>query len=205
MKSKNEVQVKAKFIPWSRDRSSGTSGSMQNKLDADAKRGRKRLSKLLKERREAVGISQRVLGVMLGVTQSQVTRAERSGEVDFVLMERWAAALGCPLTVFYTQDPSTLSYPVWDPHAYHYRNHSAEDWKVFHATKGGPDGANRWPKPEGWEKFARTHYKMGKAEGGKGTLFEPGEGLEFFRMQEAIRTGICDADGQPWAVIPSPS
>jgi transcriptional regulator with XRE-family HTH domain len=125
------IMVKSKRVGGHVRGYSGQSGSHEDRLERDLKRRRKEFRKRIIEARKAVGISQRELAVMIGCSQSLVSRVERGGEVDFVLFERWAAALTAPsFQTFATLDwRERATYPLATER--HYRGHSIEEWKQF--------------------------------------------------------------------------
>jgi transcriptional regulator with XRE-family HTH domain len=111
-------------------RASGKSGSLKDRMDWELKRQRKQFCQKLKTSREALGLSQRDLALMIGCNQSLVSRVERGMEVDFLLFQRWAGALNTPTNNFLSGEDIKP-----DPTSYEYLGHTLPEWKLFLTTR----------------------------------------------------------------------
>lgn len=116
--------------------------------DQDTRRLRFLASKL-RHLREKLGLSQAAVGRMMGKNQLWVLRAEHSGDISSIALERLAAIYGVPVSKFCTMKPAKYRTDIG------YLNLSDEEWskrarreaaqKVMKATDPRPPARNPFP------------------------------------------------------------
>lgn len=79
----------------------------RRELRRDYQRRRRLMTQLLQKARKEAGLTQKTVALMLGTTQPNVGKLERSGRVPFILMERLAAIYNVSLSYFTTLDSDT--------------------------------------------------------------------------------------------------
>lgn len=86
---------------------------------------------LLRNARKAAGLTQRTVALMLGTTQPNVGKLERSGRVPFIALERLAAIYDVPLSHFVTLPADTRKDGK-------YLGMTNEEWSEYHETYNRP-------------------------------------------------------------------
>jgi transcriptional regulator with XRE-family HTH domain len=105
-----------------------------------------KLGPMLCEAREGVGLSQVQLAFMLGVHQSLVSRIEKTGSIDHVLLERYACVCNKKVSDFTTLDQAAGSKPLGQE----------KDWLYYSALKNSWEyliREGRWPSKERLKEF----------------------------------------------------
>ncbi len=99
----------------------------RRELRRDYERRRKQIVLLLRNARKATGLTQKTVALMLGTTQPNVGKLERSGRVPFIVLERLAAIYDVPLSHFVTLPPDTRKDGK-------YLGMTNEEWSAYHNT-----------------------------------------------------------------------
>jgi transcriptional regulator with XRE-family HTH domain len=120
--------------------------------------GRKVLREKLKQARTEAGLAQPVVAYMMGCSQSWLSKLEKSGNLDFLTLERLAAIYDKPLEWFSTLGPGIRARTTWAPHEAAYRGQTRTEWKQSAKIKQ-KRGRGHWPTPRGWSnKWLRRLY-----------------------------------------------
>jgi len=80
---------------------------------------------LLRKARKEAGLNQKTVALMLGTTQPNVGKLERSGRVPFIVLERLAVIYDVPLTYFATLPADTRKDGK-------YLGMTNEEWSNYH-------------------------------------------------------------------------
>lgn len=86
---------------------------------------------LLRKARKEAGLNQKTVALMLGTTQPNVGKLERSGRVPFIVLERLAAIYDVPLTYFATLPADTRKDGK-------YLGMTNEEWSNYHDVYNRP-------------------------------------------------------------------
>jgi transcriptional regulator with XRE-family HTH domain len=84
----------------------------------------------LKRARQDAKLSQEKLAFLMGVNQALISRVERTGALDHVLLERFAAACNVPISRFITIDSAAKARLVVNSGSYAYYDRTREWWEV---------------------------------------------------------------------------
>jgi transcriptional regulator with XRE-family HTH domain len=101
---------------------------------------------MLREARESVGLSQVQIAFMLGVHQSLVSRIEKTGGIEHVLLERYACLCNKNVSAFSTLDQAAGSKPSGQEKGWLYYSETKNKWEYL--IKNGS-----FPSAEGLKKF----------------------------------------------------
>lgn len=125
----------------------------------DYKNRHKGLAIALRRARNEAGLSQAEAAFMISSNQSFLSRVERTGEVDFVVLERLAAVYNKPVSSFHTLDFEAVTRRnLNQPDIPQYEGRTRAEWKYFVENR-------RWPVVP----FKSTHnVKLGAPLPGKG-------------------------------------
>ena len=91
------------------------------------------MTQLLRKARKESGLTQKTVALMLGTTQPNVGKLERSGRVPFIVVERLAAIYGVPLSYFTTLRADTREDGK-------YLGMTNEEWSRSHDLYNRPTG-----------------------------------------------------------------
>jgi len=97
----------------------------RRELRRDYERRRKQLVDLLRKARKDAGLTQKTVALMLGTTQPNVGKLERSGRVPFIVLERLAAIYDVLLAYFVTLPADTRKDGK-------YLGKTNEEWSAYH-------------------------------------------------------------------------
>ena len=103
----------------------------RRELRRDFERRRKQMVQLLRRARKEAGLTQKTVALMLGTTQPNVGKLERSGRVPFIVVERLAAIYDIPLSYFGTLDADTRKEGK-------YLGMTNEEWSRYHDEYNRP-------------------------------------------------------------------
>ena len=103
----------------------------RRELRRDLHRRRKLMVKLLRKARKGAGLTQKTVALMLGTTQPNVGKLERSGRVPFIVVERLAAIYDVPLSYFATLDADTRTDGK-------YLGMTNEQWSAYYSQYNRP-------------------------------------------------------------------
>lgn len=103
----------------------------RRELRRDCQRRRKLMVQLLRKARKQAGLTQKTVALMLGTTQPNVGKLERSGRVPFIVVERLAAIYDVPLSYFTSLDADTRTDGK-------YLGMTNEEWSQYHDEYNRP-------------------------------------------------------------------
>jgi transcriptional regulator with XRE-family HTH domain len=109
-------------------------------------RSMSQLGPMLREAREGVGLSQVQLAFMLGVHQSLVSRIEKTGSIDHVLLERFACVCNKKVSDFTSLDNAAGSKPSGQEKGWLYYSAPKNTWEYL-IRKGS------WPSEARLKEF----------------------------------------------------
>jgi transcriptional regulator with XRE-family HTH domain len=125
----------------------------------DYQRRHKGLAIALRLARKEAGLSQAEAAFMISSNQSFLSRVERTGEIDSVVLERLAAVYNKPVSAFKSLDFEAVTRRnLNQPDIPQYEGRTRAEWKYFIENR-------RWPP----EQFKSTHnVGLGAPRPGKG-------------------------------------
>jgi transcriptional regulator with XRE-family HTH domain len=119
---------------------------LEERIQGDYSSGRGKLALRLREARKACGLRQNLVAFMTATSQSYISRVERTGDIEFVILERLAAVYSKPVTDFLTRSYGTVTARrPSEPDVPMYMGKTRDEWKYYLKHK-------RWPSILGYQK-----------------------------------------------------